>query len=222
MCPCCDRTVDLGRIAEHVRSKQHKRWLTYLEEQYELEAKQTSGALPDWIEIRNGQEYCHPCWKFVDNKHLESTGHCLRVQRHRRHHLQSNGSCLALMDAEASSTDNAGEPSSGSQSPWANPPAVAPTVIAGEPSSSSQSPWANRPVVASTVIAGEASASSQLPWANRPAVQPVRCITALPESLVSPPSPVWTVWIYLARSRVFVNKFDNEELGVLQSGTASE
>ena len=96
-CNDCDRDFQEGELTRHVSSGPHMRRVRERQEIHEIEQRWRQGDIPEWIEIRQGYEYCLACDKFASDDHKVCKKHLSRV-----YWWQQQKECRAAMARNAS------------------------------------------------------------------------------------------------------------------------
>lgn len=84
-CPACELEVNEGFIERHVESQRHRRYKDARRHLAEVAERHSRGELPEWMELRNGVEYCKLCHNFASEAHLESAKHRQRIEYRQRY-----------------------------------------------------------------------------------------------------------------------------------------
>ena len=100
-CNDCERDVHEGAMTGHVNSKQHMNRARERQENDKLQQRWLHGCIPEWIEIRQGYEYCLACDKFASEDHKACTKHFSRV-----YWWQQQKECRAAMARNAPNDAN--------------------------------------------------------------------------------------------------------------------
>eukprot|EP00747_Dinoflagellata_sp_TGD_P185228 gnl/TRDRNA2_/TRDRNA2_41663_c0_seq1.p1 gnl/TRDRNA2_/TRDRNA2_41663_c0~~gnl/TRDRNA2_/TRDRNA2_41663_c0_seq1.p1 ORF type:complete len:411 (+),score=74.66 gnl/TRDRNA2_/TRDRNA2_41663_c0_seq1:37-1233(+) len=87
-CPHCDRVIPGYQLEQHLDSKKHTNYMEELRRMQAIEYRQRRGELPDWMEVREGAEFCRLCSAFATDGHLASDKHRKRLGWH-----ESQASC---------------------------------------------------------------------------------------------------------------------------------
>merc|ERR1712136_220205 len=81
-CSLCDRTVEEYQVDSHMESKNHVKNLNCKLAMDSLGRRVRLGELPEWIEVRDGMEYCKLCSNYATEAHLETPKHKSRLAWH--------------------------------------------------------------------------------------------------------------------------------------------
>ena len=74
-CPHCAKDVAEGNLENHLHSKNHKRYKSWVDNVLETHQRKDSGELPEWMTIVNGDVFCTLCERRATEGHLHCTKH---------------------------------------------------------------------------------------------------------------------------------------------------
>jgi len=88
-CPVCEIDVDMYNLDNHIDSTKHMRYREQKRYVQMVQQRQQHGANPEWMEIRDGAEFCTLCWNYATEGHILSSKHQKRVSHlHRYERVQ--------------------------------------------------------------------------------------------------------------------------------------
>lgn len=110
-CPYCSRVIPVYNLEAHLESKKHIAHVEAVRYLDDLQARALNNELPDWMDVREGAEYCRLCNAFATDGHLACEKHKKRLEWHTsidETALSDDASSPSSVDAEASQTSSAG------------------------------------------------------------------------------------------------------------------
>jgi len=78
-CPHCEIDVHLYHLDSHMTSKNHMKYREAKRYTQMMQQRQQQGDIPEWMEIRDGAEFCTLCWNYATEGHIQSSKHQKRL-----------------------------------------------------------------------------------------------------------------------------------------------
>jgi len=78
-CPVCEIDVDMYNLDTHIDSSKHLRCREQKRHVQMVQQRQQQGEIPEWMEIRDGAEFCKLCQNYATEGHILSSKHQKRV-----------------------------------------------------------------------------------------------------------------------------------------------